>query len=60
MNSTQVFEAILNGDVDVTYFQAWLHDKFQGSYVDGYEDGLTEVADARNKFERECSVLWSL
>lgn len=42
MNSQQLFDAIINGDVNLMGFQAWLHEAAQEAYIGGYSDGTQE------------------
>lgn len=54
MNSTQLYEAIINGDIDLTYFLAVLQDRVQAAYVAGYEDACTDADDVKARFLSEC------
>lgn len=54
MTSVQLYEAILNGDVDLTYFLACLHERVQQAYVAGYEDACQDADDVKARFLSEC------
>jgi len=55
MTLMQIFNAIQQGDIDITYFEALIIERERAGYVRGYQDSTIDEMRVREQFLSECS-----